>query len=206
MPAPCLLNSTVFVCSEKTLPSMSLPTRRIAISLGIRLLRRTPSGGIRSLTLRGRSSNGTLGNLFPSRTLWGMTRKRQGSRFAAKKEKQELGPLAGLPGATFLARELRLFRIRRGGLALAINSDRFTVDRLRDFTSRSKLKRGTLLFLALCLQRRLRNRRLLRLHMNRPRTRSPRVGSIEMIRADFGLGLASRCQDQGTANPHEKDG
>src|SRR5215467_11945697 len=68
MPAPCLLSSTVFVCSEKTLPSISLPVKRIAISLRIRLLRRTPSGDIRTLTLRG-SSDGTLGNLFPSRTL-----------------------------------------------------------------------------------------------------------------------------------------
>src|SRR5215469_6339945 len=71
MPAPCRLSNTVFVCSEKTLPSMSLPVKRIAISLGIRLLRRTPSGDIRSLTLRGLSFDGTVGNFFPSRTLSG---------------------------------------------------------------------------------------------------------------------------------------
>src|SRR5205823_15113693 len=69
MPAPCLLSSTVFVCSEKTLPSISLPTTRIAISFGIRLLRRTPSGGIRSITLRGHYFDSTLGNLFPPRSL-----------------------------------------------------------------------------------------------------------------------------------------
>src|SRR5260370_20962427 len=46
MPAPCWLSNTVLVCSENILPSMSLPTNRIAISLGIRLLRRMPSGGI----------------------------------------------------------------------------------------------------------------------------------------------------------------
>src|SRR5215472_3541439 len=46
MPAPCRLSNTVFVCSEKTLPSVSLPTRRILSSFGIRLLRRTPSGAI----------------------------------------------------------------------------------------------------------------------------------------------------------------
>src|SRR5260370_38974687 len=46
MPAPWRLSTTVLVSSEKTLPSMSLPTNRIAISLGIRLLRRTYSGGI----------------------------------------------------------------------------------------------------------------------------------------------------------------
>ncbi|PYU51906.1 MAG: hypothetical protein DMG48_08440 [Acidobacteria bacterium] len=46
MPAPWRLSRTVLVCSENILPSMSLPTSRIAISFAIRLLRRTLSGGI----------------------------------------------------------------------------------------------------------------------------------------------------------------
>src|SRR6266436_5847007 len=40
MPAPWRLSTTVLVCSEKTLPSRSLPTSNIAISFGIRPLRR----------------------------------------------------------------------------------------------------------------------------------------------------------------------
>src|SRR5205823_6952785 len=79
MPAPCLLSSTVLVFSEKTLPSVSLPTRRISISLGIRLLRRIPSGDIRSVSLRGNFKAIVLGEIcFRHRFCEGMIRKRQG--------------------------------------------------------------------------------------------------------------------------------
>lgn len=46
IPDPCRLSTRVFVCSEKLLPSMSLPIKRIAISIAIRLLRRTFGGDI----------------------------------------------------------------------------------------------------------------------------------------------------------------
>src|ERR1051325_2323751 len=81
MPAPCLLNSTVFVFSEKTLPSVSLPTKRISISFGIRLLRRTPSGAIRSFALRGQSKIIVLVEIYFRHELCAeMTRKQQGSK------------------------------------------------------------------------------------------------------------------------------
>src|SRR6267142_6091186 len=47
MPAPGRLRRTVWVGSEKTLPSRSLPIRRMGISLGMRLLLRTTCYGTR---------------------------------------------------------------------------------------------------------------------------------------------------------------
>src|SRR5437899_164037 len=46
MPAPWRLRRTVLVGSEKTLPSRSLPIRRMGISLGMRLLLRTTCCGM----------------------------------------------------------------------------------------------------------------------------------------------------------------
>src|SRR5690242_16727962 len=96
MPAPCLLNSTVFVFSEKTLPSVSLPTKRIWISFGIRLLRRTPSGGIGSFALRGQSKIIVLVEIYFRHGLCAvMTRKQQGSKGVSPGGRTLFGPTTG---------------------------------------------------------------------------------------------------------------
>jgi len=89
-------------------------------------------------------------------------------------------------------------RIGGSRLALRIDGGRVMANRANrfcNFPSRSKPERGTWpCFLVLCLERWLGSRLLLRLRMNRLSCRGPRVSSVEMIGADFGLGLTNGCK------------